>query len=65
MGQHTLERTIALIEDVEFMVRNGAGWLEICERTGRTPRTLERLLERNDQYHLVKTARARDDRAYI
>ena len=55
-----LERTTALIEDVEFMVENFAGWDEICRRTGRKPETLERLLERNNRYELVIRARARD-----
>ena len=54
------ERTLALIEDVEFMLDNGAGWREICERTGRRPDSLERLLERNDLYDLVIRARAKD-----
>lgn len=60
MAGAILERTIALIEDVQFMVDTGAGWDEICRRTGRKSDSLERTLWRNAQYHLVVKARSRD-----
>lgn len=64
MPEGPLERTTALIEDVEFMLDTGAGWDEICRRANRSPDALERLLERNNHYDLVVRARARDTRSF-
>ena len=60
MPGHLLERTVALLEDVEFMVETGASWEDICRRTGRKPENLERLLERNERRDLYAKARSRD-----
>lgn len=50
----------ALIEDIEFMVENGAGWAEIVRRTGRSSNTLERTLDRWKRRDLYHEARAKD-----
>lgn len=60
MPGYVLERTVALIEDVEWMVETGASWEDICRRTARKPENLERLLERNQRRDLYTKARSRD-----
>jgi hypothetical protein len=65
MPSAPIARTTALIEDVEFLYANGAGWEEILARTGSKPKTLERLLWRRGYQHLTVQARARDrERTY-
>lgn len=54
------ESTLAVIEDVEFMLSTGAGWCEIITRLGRRETTVERLLERHERYDLAVRAKARD-----
>jgi hypothetical protein len=60
MPSGPLERTTALIEDVEFLVEVGTSWEEICRRTDRKSENLERLLERNGRQDLITKARSRD-----
>jgi hypothetical protein len=53
-------RTLALVEDVEWLVEMGSSWDEICRRFNRRPESLERVLERLGRRDLYTKARSRD-----
>ena len=53
--------TEAFIEDVTYMVDNGAGWAEVVRRIGGTANTVERRLERHHRTDLIRRAKARDE----
>jgi len=50
----------AAIEDVRWMVDNGAGWQEVVARVGKSETALLRCLERRGERALITKAKSRD-----